>query len=60
MELHDFYKIRGKGKQLLILFSKLVLGKKRGKDRRGGHIKEEERGTQREDDTINSTQEREG
>ena len=51
MELHDFYKIRGKVKQLLILFSKLVLGKQRRKDRRGvGHIKEEERGTQREDD----------
>jgi len=55
MELHEFYKIRGRAEQLLISFSKIVLGKRRGKDRRGvGHIEEGKRGAQRGDDMINS------
>ena len=49
INLNEFYRIRGKAEQLLILFSKLVLGKRRGKDRREvGHIEEEEGGVYRE------------
>jgi len=56
MKLNEFYRIREKAEQLLILFSKLALGKRRGNDRRDvGHIEEEERGEHRGDDTINST-----
>jgi len=47
MELHEFYKIRRKAEQLLILFSKLVFGKRRGKDKREVGHTEEKRSAQR-------------
>jgi len=46
IKLHEFYRIRGKVEQLLILFSKLALGKLKGKDRREVGTLRRKRGVQ--------------